>query len=124
MSGGEVHAESDWQELLRECVLFGLLFKAVLSDSALLEGALLKLSYQPVLDELSRWAERQHYLMKRKLQEQGCRLLQSKKQGSVYAVEVSIGGYRREAIYSIEVLRAECGERVRIWAKQQGENRR
>jgi hypothetical protein len=119
MNGKEAREQSDWQELLRECVLFGLLFRAVMNDMALIDSAVLKLSYQPVLDELSRWAERQHHRMKRQLQEQGCRVLQSKKQGSVYTVQVSIGGYRREAIYSIEVLHAECEERMRSWAKQQ-----
>jgi hypothetical protein len=36
-------------------------------------------------------------------------------------VQYRLRGYLREAVYSIEVLRAECQERARLWIAEQQE---
>jgi hypothetical protein len=113
-------AADEEQELVRECVLFGLLFRAAMVDLAALARVPLKLSYQQLLEELSRWAERRHHQLRRALGQRGCRLLTSRKQDGVYVVQYRVRGYLREAVYSGEVLRAECQERVRLWITSQG----
>ncbi len=105
-----------WQDLLRECVLFGILFKAVLVDLQRMQALPLKLSYHALLGEMSRQAERYHHRMKQRLQQHGCELLNSVKQGKLYIVQLRVAGYEQEAIYSIELLRAECGQRIWTWA--------
>ncbi|MFM1650674.1 hypothetical protein ACI7RC_01080 [Brevibacillus sp. B_LB10_24] len=123
--GGPVRDGTDeggWQELLRECVLFGLVFKAAVIDLDAMQTAPLKLSYREIVEELSRWAERRHYRMKRQLRQIGCILLTSRKQGSCYCVQVRLRGYLREVVYSIELLQAECRERVGLWLKEHGRN--
>jgi hypothetical protein len=103
------------------------LFRAVMVDLGQMQAVPLKLSYQAVFDwffqELSRWAERQHHQLRRLLRKQGCVVVSSRRQGHVYVVQYRQRGYLREAIYSIEILRAECQELVRLWAAQyqQGE---
>nr|WP_239565235.1 hypothetical protein [Brevibacillus fulvus] len=101
--------------------MFGLLFKAAMADQQRFGALPLKLSYQLVLEELSRWAERRHHQLKRTLKQMGCELLLSRKQGSTYVVQVRVRGYQREAIYSIELLRAECQQQLNLWAKQREE---
>jgi hypothetical protein len=113
-------ADARW-EMLRECVLYGLLFKAAMADWATLSTMPLKLSYQILLEGLSRFAERKHWLLRQNLRRQGCELLAMRKQGSVYCVQYRLDGYVREALYSIELLKAECQERVRTWVVEQGE---
>lgn len=103
------------RDMLRECVLYGIFFKAVAVDLALLRPVPLKLSYQPVLEEMSIWAEKLHHQLKRQLHRQGVEILTARKQGRFYTVEIRIGGYRQEAVYSIELLHAECQERLRGW---------
>jgi hypothetical protein len=121
VSGPEAAAQAagEGQEMVRECVLFGLLFRAAMIDLAMLRRVPLKLSYHLLLEELSRWAERRHYQLRRTLREQGCHLLTSRKHGGVYIVQYRWRGYLREAVYSVEVLRAECQERVRLWINQE-----
>jgi len=114
----------DEQELVRECVLFGLLFRAAMADREMLARIPLKLSYQLVLEELSHWAERRHHQLRRALGQRGLRLLTSRKQDGVYVVQYRAGGYLREAAYSGEVLRAECQERVRLWLSSQPDHSR
>lgn len=122
MSGQDAAAQAaeEGQELVRECVLFGLLFRAAMIDVDALRHVPLKLSYHMLLEELSRWAERRHHQLRRTLQQQGGRLLTSRKQGGFYIVQYRFRGYVREAVYSIEVLRAECQQRVRLWITSQG----
>jgi hypothetical protein len=114
-------AEGEEQELVRECVLYGLLFRAAMVDGSTLRRVPLKLSYHWLLEELSRWAEKRHHQLRRKLRQRGCRLVSARKQGSVYVVQYRLLGYLREAVYSIEVLRAECQERARLWIAEQQE---
>jgi hypothetical protein len=124
MSGGERSPSPDagnCPELVRECVLFGMLFKAAMWDLHVMQGQPLKMSYRRVLEQLSRWAEREHNRLKRTLRQNGCELLTSEKQGSMYTVRFRQHGYYREAIYSIELLRAECQRRLDLWAEQQRE---
>ncbi|MCK9910774.1 hypothetical protein MXD81_16625, partial [Microbacteriaceae bacterium K1510] len=121
MSGLEQHEESDWQGTLREYILFGFLFKAAAVDLRVIAQVPLKLPYQLLLLELSRWAEKEHYRLRERLRQKGCEVLASGKKGSMYAVQVRFKGYQREAIYSIEILRAECQELMRLWINEQGE---
>lgn len=124
MSSRPKQAESNGsiRDMLRECVLYGIFFKAVAVDLALLRPVMLKLSYQLVFEEMSAWAQRAHYRLKRQLCKQGVELLATRKQGRMYAVEVRINGYRQEAVYSIELLHAECQEQLRVWLARRGED--
>lgn len=110
-----------WLELLRECILHGMLFKAAMWDLALMSRQPLKISYRAVLEELSRWSEREHNQIKATLRKNGYELAGAKKQGSFYTVRFRERGYYREAIYSIEVLRAECHKLVDRWVEQRRE---
>ncbi|UFJ42008.1 hypothetical protein LOK74_05785 [Brevibacillus humidisoli] len=112
-----------WRETLQECVIFGVLFKAVMVDLTVLQARALKLSYQAPLEELSHWAERRHYQLRRRLREQGCFLLNSERLDQVYRIQLIIGGYQQEAVYSVEWIRAECEERIRIWLMERGGER-
>ncbi|MFC8686296.1 hypothetical protein [Brevibacillus porteri] len=116
---------SDEQELIRQYILLGILFRAVMADLGQMQTVPLKLSYQILFDELSRWAERQHHQLRRVLRQRGCTVVSSQRQGHVYVVLYRQHGYVREAIYTIEVLRAECHELVHLWTRyeQRGENR-
>ncbi|MET3288300.1 UNVERIFIED_CONTAM: hypothetical protein ABID98_000870 [Brevibacillus sp. OAP136] len=118
MSGQPEGASAPQQsarDLLLECVLYGIFFKAVAVDLATLRPLSLKLSYLPVLEEMSIWAERLHHQLKRQLLRQGVEILTARKQGKFYTVQIRIKGYRQEAVYSIELLHAECQERLRGW---------
>lgn len=117
---------SDEQELIRQYILFGILFRAVMVDLGQMRIVPLKFSYQMMFDELSRWAERQHHQLRRILGQRGCKVVSSRRQGHMYVVHYRQRGYVREAIYTIEVLRAECQELVHLWTRyeQRGENKR
>jgi len=106
--------------MMRECILCGLLFKAVLHDEAMIGQLPLKLSYKEMLEAVSRWAERRHHRLKRELRQQGCVLLDSEKQGTMYLVRYRQHGYYREALYSAEVLRAECQQLLQTWLDRHG----
>lgn len=116
-----IHSASSVQEQLRECVLFGLLFKAAMADLTVIHRLPLMLSYRHLLEGLSYWAEKQHLRLKQSLRQNGCELLTSRKQNHLYYVQVRDHGYLRETIYSIELLKAECQQRVRIWITEQGD---
>ncbi|GED28873.1 MULTISPECIES: hypothetical protein [Brevibacillus] len=107
------------QEMMRLYILFGILFRVVMVDLGKVRVVPLKLSYQAVYDwlfpEISRWAERQHHQLRRLLRQQGCVVVSYQRQGHVYVVHYRQRGYLREAIYSIEILRAECQELVGQW---------
>ncbi|AWX57035.1 MULTISPECIES: hypothetical protein [Brevibacillus] len=117
---------SDEQELIRQYILFGILFRAVMADLGQMRIVPLKFSYQMMFEELSRWAERQHHQLRRILRQRGCTVVSSRRQGHMYVVHYRQRGYVREAIYTIEVLRAECQELVHLWTRyeQRGENKR
>ncbi len=110
-----------WQEQLRECILFELLFKAAMADLAVIHRLPLALSYQMLLESLSRWAEKQHLRLKRVLRQNRCEFLASRKQDHLYCVQIRCHGYLREASYSIELLKAECQQRIRVWIIRQGD---
>jgi hypothetical protein len=107
------------QELLRRYILFGLLFRAAMADWGRVRQVPLKLSYHWFFEELSRWAERQHHRLRRHLRQRGCVLLSARRERGVYVVQYRQRGYVREAVYSIEVLRAECQELARLWIMRQ-----
>lgn len=107
------------QELVRRYILFGILFRVAMVDLQQVCSAPLKLSYdgffQSFFQELSRWAERQHHQIRRLLRQQDCYVVSSQRQGHLYVVLYRQRGYLREAVYSIEILRAECQELARLW---------
>ncbi|WP_051188251.1 hypothetical protein [Brevibacillus thermoruber] len=107
------------QELLRLYILFGLLFRTAMADWGQVRQVPLKLSYHWFFEELSRWAERQHHRLRRHLRQRGCVLLSARRERGVYVVQYRQRGYVREAVYSIEVLRAECQELARLWIMRQ-----
>ncbi|MGE5702340.1 MAG: hypothetical protein ACM32O_07415 [Clostridia bacterium] len=116
MSGTSPEREASSEsvrELLRECILYGIFFKAVASDVELFRSIASRISYLPLLEDVSAWAERVHYRLKRQLHQLGVEVLTTQKQGPMYKVEIRMNGYRREAIYSIELLRAECQEKLK-----------
>lgn len=127
MSEQPVQMEEGEQELMRLYILFGILFRVVMVDLGEVRIVPLKLSYQAVFDwvllELSRWAERQHHQLRRLLRQRGCVVVSYQRQGHAYVVHYRQRGYLREAIYSIEILRAECQELVGQWVAhyQRGE---
>ncbi|MGN7469911.1 hypothetical protein [Brevibacillus sp. SAFN-007a] len=113
------------QELVRQCILFGILFRAVMADAGQLGAVPLKLSYQSVFLALSRWAERKHHQLRRHLRQLGCTIVSARREDYAYVVHYRQRGYLREASYTMEVLRAECQELVGAWIRdhQQGERR-
>ncbi|MGD8190129.1 hypothetical protein ACQCN2_09115 [Brevibacillus ginsengisoli] len=110
-----INSPGSVQEQLRECILFGILFKAAMADLNVIHQLPLRLSYHHLLENLSRWAEKQHLRLKRSLRQNGCELLTSRKENHLYCVKVNDHGYQRESFYSIELLKAECQQRVRTW---------
>lgn len=118
-SGSAAGERADnWRRTLQECVVAGVLFKAVMADLRLLETQPSKLSYRVLLEELSRWAERRHHELRRRLREQGCVLLTSERLGHCYRVGLLYRGYQREAVYSIEWIKAECEQQMRRWLQK------
>ncbi|MED4581825.1 hypothetical protein [Brevibacillus choshinensis] len=122
MTEQQVWSAEGEQEMMRLYILFGILFRAAMVDLGEVRVVRLKLSYQAVFDwlflEISRWAERQHHQLRRLLHQQGCVVVSYRRQGHVYVVHYRQRGYLREAIYSIEILRAECQELVGQWIAQ------
>ena len=123
--GGESGMRADnWRETLRDCVVLEVLCKAVLADLRELTDRPLNLSYRVLLEELSRWAERRHHELRRRLREQGCFLLNSKRFDHCYRVELLYGGYQQEALFSVELVKAECQQQMRMWLTEaQADNR-
>ncbi|MED1721841.1 hypothetical protein [Brevibacillus parabrevis] len=121
--------EEEEYELVRQYILFGILFQAVMVDWSRLQLVPLKLSYQAMIDgafqELSRWAERQQQQMRRLLQQRGCTVVRARREGHVYMVHYQQRGYVREARYTIEMLQAECQQLIDWWMRnqQRGEKR-
>ncbi|HZG81756.1 MAG TPA: hypothetical protein VEZ13_13385, partial [Brevibacillus sp.] len=52
-------------DLIRRFILFGILFRVVMVDMDSAHQVVLKLTYDSVFQELSRWAERQHHAIRR-----------------------------------------------------------
>lgn len=111
------------QELVRRYILFGILFRVAMVDLERVCSVPLKLSlsYDCFFQELSRWAERQHHQIRRLLRQQGCYVVSARRQEHLYVVQYRQRGYLREAAYSIEILRAECQELIRLWVVRAGQ---
>ena len=105
----------EWQDHVRECILYDLLFKAAMVDHQALYGLSLSLSYHSLLESLSRFAERRHHELRRALLDRNCRILEAKNKKGVYLVMIRKNGYLHELIYSPELLRAECEVRIQEW---------
>ncbi|WP_068791682.1 hypothetical protein [Brevibacillus laterosporus] len=105
----------EWQEHVRESILFGLLFKVAMVDQQTLRQIPLSLSYIHLLEHLSRWAERRHHDLRRALLDRGCEVIGAQTKEGLYRVQVRLNGYVHEFLYSPELLRAECQERVQQW---------
>lgn len=111
-------AMENWREVLRESIVYGLLFKAVAIDAASIDQMDLKMSYRPVLDGLSLWAERKHHEYRRQFGQLGGKIhVQETRDGFIYYVLVTVHGLRYENIYSREILRAECQDRLNHFFK-------
>lgn len=101
-----------WRNVLHEYIVHGLLFKALMVDSVLLEQASTKLRYKPFFEKLSIMAEREHHRYRRELHRIGCKVVKTEQQAIGYHVLVKVRGHVQEAIYSSESLRAECEVRL------------
>lgn len=102
-----------WREILRECIVYGMLFKAVAKDAGSLDQFELKLTYRPILEAISVWAERKHHDFRRQFGRMGGKIhSQGTKDGFTYIVLVTLRGLQHENIYNIEILRAECQDRL------------
>jgi hypothetical protein len=104
--------ETAWRDVLHECVVYGLLFKALMVDADLLSEASTKLHYKPLLEKLSIKAEREHHRYRRELHRIGCKVVKTEQQAVGYCVTARVRGQVQEAIYSVESLRAECEVRL------------
>ncbi|MBG9564899.1 hypothetical protein [Brevibacillus agri] len=106
--------ESDeWREILRECIVYGLLFKAVARDANTLDMVELKMTYRPILDAISVWAERRHHDYRRQFGRIGGKIRsQETRDGFLYVVLVTFRGVQHENVYNVEILRAECQDRL------------
>lgn len=105
----------EWQDHVRECILYDLLFKAAMVDYQALYGLPLFLSYHSLLESLSCFAERRHHELRRALLDRNCRILEAKNKKGMYLVMIRKNGYLHELIYSPELLRAECEVRMQEW---------
>ncbi|RAP19546.1 hypothetical protein C2W64_03935 [Brevibacillus laterosporus] len=106
---------TEWQEHVRECILFDLLFKVAMVDRQTLRQIPLSLSYINLLEHLSRWAERRHHYLRRALLDRGCEVIGTQTKEGLYRVQARLNGYVHELLYSPELLRAECQARVQQW---------
>lgn len=107
--------DDQWREILREVIVFGMLFKAVAHDASTLDQtAELKLSYRSILDLISSWAERKHHEYRQQFAKMGGKIHSQKLQqdGFLYNVLVTVRGYQQEAVLNVEVLKAECQVRL------------
>lgn len=106
-------AADQWREILRECIVYGMLFKAVARDASTLDPIELKMSYRPILDAISIWAERKHHDFRHQFGRLGGKIhSQGTRDGFTYVVLVTFRGMQHENIYNIEILRAECQDRL------------
>lgn len=116
-----------WREVLHETILYGMLFKAIALDAEILNQNLLKMSYRPMMDSISMWAERQHHKYRNQFVRLGGKIhVQKKEDDFLYFVLVSIHGRQEKCIYNAEILKAECQVRLNNYlydAKQQANGR-
>lgn len=109
----------NWREILRECIVYSLLFKAIAKDAASIDQMDLKMSYRPILDRISLWAERKHHEYRRQFLQLGGKIhVQESRDRYIYYVLVTIRGMQHENIYNVEILRAECQDRLNHFLHQ------
>lgn len=116
-----------WREILHEMILYGLLFKAIAIDAKSLNQDQLKMSYRPMLDTISMWAERKHHEYRSKFGQLGGKIhSQQSPDGFLYLVLVTVRDRQEECYYNVEHLKAECQVRLNDYlynAKQQANGR-
>lgn len=104
---------AQWREILRETIVYGMLFKAVSRDADSIDQINLKMSYRPFLDAISIWAERKHHEYRRQFARIGGKIhVQETRDGFTYFVLVTVRGMQEESLYNVEILKAECQERL------------
>lgn len=112
-----------WREKLHETIVYGMLFKAIARDSQNLNQDQLKMSYRPMLDSISMWAERKHHEYRSQFGRLGGKIHSQKSSDRfTYYVLVTFRGRQEECVYNVEHLKAECQVRLNDYlysAKQQ-----
>ncbi|MGK5506721.1 hypothetical protein [Brevibacillus formosus] len=102
-----------WREILHETILYGMLFKALALDAQSQNQDQLKLSYRPMFDTVSMWAERKHHEYRRQFGRLGGKInIQKLRDRFEYYVLVTFRGRQEECIYNVEHLKAECQVRL------------
>lgn len=110
---GDSMQSEEWREILHETIIYGLLFKSVARDANSMDLIDLKLSYRPILDAISLWAERKHHDYRRQFARLGGKIhVQEARDGFLYFVLVTVRGHQHESLYNTEILRAECQDRL------------
>lgn len=111
--GDEMEQSDEWREILTESIVYGMLFKAVAKDADSMDPLELKLSYRPLMDAVSRWAERKHHEFRRQFGRLGGKVhSQGLSDGFLYIVLVTVRGLQHQNIYNSEILKAECQDRL------------
>lgn len=113
--------DDQWREILLECIVHGMLFKALAHDAELVgqDQIPFKMSYRSLLEEASIWAERKHHEYRRMFTRLGGTIrIQRKQDDFIYYVLVTIKGYQQECVFNVEILRAECQARLDEWIKR------
>ncbi|MED1801760.1 hypothetical protein [Brevibacillus porteri] len=112
-----------WREILHETILYGMLFKAIAFDAESLNQDQLKMSYRPMFDTVSMWAERKHHEYRSQFGRMGGKIhVQKTTDSFLYLVLVTVKGRQEECIYNVSHLKAECQVRLNNYlydAKQQ-----
>jgi len=104
--------DDGWRKTLQECIVYDLLFKALMADKEKIGGTDLKLRYGPTFEKLSLIAEKQHHLYRNELGRLGCKIVSRQNQNGFYTVQCRVRGYIEEAVFSGELLKAECEVRL------------
>ncbi|NTU28832.1 hypothetical protein HPY27_01480 [Brevibacillus sp. HB1.1] len=71
------------------------------------------MSYRPMMDTISMWAERQHHEYRSQFGRIGGKIhSQQSPDGFLYRVMVTIRGRQEECVYNVVHLKAECQVRL------------
>lgn len=104
--------DDTWRKTLQECIVYEMLFKALMADKEKMSDIDLKLRYGPLLESLSLIAEKQHHRYRNELGRLGCKIVLRQNQNGFYTVQCRVRGYIEEAVFSGELLKAECEVRL------------
>lgn len=104
--------DDSWRNTLQECIVYDMLFKALMADKEKISETDLKLRYGPTFEKLSLIAEKQHHYFRRELDKMGCRVVSKENRNGQYIVLCRVKGYVQETVFSGELLRAECEVRL------------